>query len=311
MKGETRQAFTPRYNHHTEPEQAADLPLWMDRYLRKGIPFPATPRVAVRLTAQGAPIGALSVKDASQVRRVDFYYALGDRIPPARFWRSATAVRHGHTWEAELPVMDAWGDLHVFANVVYASGALLTSNLEHVIPAHIGPAAGTLRWSSALGQGREGLEHWYFTLAYTDPNISKTYLKIAEGGPAGHYLTLAPDLFGDPMQFTISSHIVGDPQFEGKPSMALAFETKGDFTEGLTVSVVQDDWGPHAKVFSATAEPAQLDTDWRTVKLPISKFVDLEGHSLTTWKGINKVEIKGKTRKSDPPCFARFQWVAE
>jgi len=311
MKGETRQAFTPHYNHHTEPEQGADLALWMDRYLRQGKPFPASPRVAVRLNGQGIPIGRLTVKEATQVRRVDFYYALGDRIPPARFWRAVVAERRGNEWRALLPVMDTWSDLHFFANVLYNSGALLSSNLEHVIPAHIGPAEASLEWKATLDQWSDHLKHWYFTAGYTDPNISKPYLRIEDGGPADQYLTLVPDLFGDPMQFSISSHIVGDPQFEGRPGMALAFDTKGAYVEGLTVSAVQDDWGPRARIFSATVDPSQLGKDWRSVKLPISKFVDSEGHSLTAWRGVNKLEIKGKAGKSGPPCFARFQWVVE
>src|SRR5438132_13645309 len=106
--------------------------------------------------------------------------------------------------------MDTWEDVYPFTNVVYNSGVFLTSNLGHGIPGQIGKAKATLAWSPALEQGRDGLENWYYTAGYTDPNITKTYLRIGDGGPSGHYLTLNPDLFGDPMDFTVSSHIVGD-----------------------------------------------------------------------------------------------------
>jgi len=311
MPAPTRQAFTPRYNHHTEPEQGADLPLWMDQYLRHGKPFPASPRIAVRLNAKGVPTATLSVPEPSQVRRVDIYYSLGDGIPPARFWRSAPAFRHGDTWEAELPILEPWNDVAAFGNIVYNSGVVLTSNLAHVIPEQIGKPVSTLVWSPVLEQGRDGLEHWYYTLAYTDPNITKTYLQIGDGGPAGHYLTLGPDLFGDPMEFTISSHILGDAQFEGRPGMALTFETKGDYTEGLTISIVRDDWGPHSKIFTTKIEASQLGPDWKAVKLPVSRFVDSEGRPLDAWKGINKLEIRGKAHKQGTPCFAQFHFAPE
>ena len=39
-----RQVFTPRYNHHIEPHEAPDLPLWMEWHLKgKGGPWPKTP----------------------------------------------------------------------------------------------------------------------------------------------------------------------------------------------------------------------------------------------------------------------------
>jgi len=47
------------------------------------------------------------------------------------------------------------------------------------------------------------------------------------------------------MTFNLSTHLLGDPQFQGRAGRALAFWLKGGFTaEGLTISVIENDWGP-------------------------------------------------------------------
>src|SRR5207248_1532453 len=91
VRAPVRQAFTPRYNHHIEPEQGEDLERWMDWQLRGGAPFPGTPELAIRLDARGAPAAALRIPVVARVRRVAIYYSLGDQWPSNRFWRSAAA----------------------------------------------------------------------------------------------------------------------------------------------------------------------------------------------------------------------------
>ena len=53
---EIRWAFTPRYRHHIAAEQGADLPLWMDAYLKGKEPFPKSPVAEVRLATDGVPL---------------------------------------------------------------------------------------------------------------------------------------------------------------------------------------------------------------------------------------------------------------
>src|SRR5262249_54524592 len=43
----TRLAFTPRYNHHIAPEQAANLEKWMEWHLKGGRAFPKTPQLKI------------------------------------------------------------------------------------------------------------------------------------------------------------------------------------------------------------------------------------------------------------------------
>jgi dienelactone hydrolase len=308
-RGPVRQSFTPRYNHHIAPEQASNLERWMDWHLRDGKPFPATPRLTIALNAENIPRAQVAVKEGREVQQVEIYYALGDKIPPARYWRSAPVPQNAGRWEAVLPIMDAGDSLTVFANVRYRSGVCLSSNLTHAIPARIGPAKATLLWSPTLEHGRDGLENWVYTAAYTDPNISASYLRTQADGQYGPCLTLNTDLFGNPMTFNISTHLLGDPQFQGRERSALAFRVKGGFTEeGLTVSVIENDWGPRSKTYSARIEKTALDSGWQEIVLPPSRFVSADGKTLTDWKGVDRLEIRGAASKQEPPCFARFRW---
>lgn len=308
-RGPVRQAFTPRYNHHIEPEQGTSLEKWMDWHLRDGKPFPATPRLRIALNSEKIPLAQIDMKETREVEKIEVYYALGDKIPPARYWRSAPVSKKGNRWEAVLPVMETSENLTAFANIQYTSGVCLSSNLAQTIPARLGAARATLRWSPRLEQGRDGLENWYFTAAYTDPNINATYLRTQTDNENGSYLTLQPELFGDPMTFNLSTHLPGDPQFRGREGSALAFWVKGGFTaEGLTVSVIENDWGPRSKTYSAQIAKPAPGSGWQEIVLPLSRFISADGKTLTDWKNIDRLEIRGAASKKEPPCFARFHW---
>ena len=138
------QAFTPRQNHHIAPAQGRDLPAWMDYQLKGGPAFPASPTVALQLTPSGIP-RATATTGAESVAHVDVYYSLTDKPPPNRFWRSVRRHADGVNWHAELPVIDVWEPLFTFANVHYASGICLTTNLERRVPGVLGKARATLR----------------------------------------------------------------------------------------------------------------------------------------------------------------------
>src|SRR5262249_41650025 len=53
VRAPVRQAFTPRYNHHIEPEQGRNLALWMDRHLKNGPVWPDSPRLQLALNEHG------------------------------------------------------------------------------------------------------------------------------------------------------------------------------------------------------------------------------------------------------------------
>ena len=207
--------------------------------------------------------------------------------------------------------MDVWQEVFAFANVTYASRVCISSNLAHVLPGQLGKTRATLRWSPDLEHGRDGFENWYFTVAYTDPDNDTTHLRTGSDAEKGPYLTLNPEIFGDPMHLDISSHIIGDPQHAGREGMALSFLSKGGFGEaGLKVSVVENDWGPRSRTYTATLKKEELTPGWVRVVLPLSRFTSAEGKSPARWQDLDKLQLQGSVSKREPPAFTRFRWVA-
>jgi len=144
----------------------------VDRHLRSGPSWPKAPLLEIRLDDGGSPVGAVTADRSGEVRRVDVHYSLDDKVPGARFWRTARVDSAPGGWKASLPVADAWKSLSAFANVYYVSGVCLSSNLAQVTPGQLGRARATLLWSPRLDDDAGGIHTWYFVPAYVDPNVS-------------------------------------------------------------------------------------------------------------------------------------------
>src|SRR5262249_352501 len=149
-----------------------------------------------------------------------------------------------------------------------------------------------------------GLEHWYFTSAYTDPMLDWSYLQTGDDPEAGPYIGMRLAHSGDPVAARLSTHLIGDPQFRGREGQALAFACRGAFTDaGLSVTLIEDDWGLRARRFVAKIPKAELDANagWRRIELPLERFADADGKPPTSWNSIDKLELEGNAQKSDPP----------
>jgi hypothetical protein len=280
----------------------------MDWHLKQGKKWPGSPSVRVEIGADGVPVAEVKADRQREVDSVAVYYGLGERMPQARYWRSPAGDARDNHGRYKLPVHDSWQPLLVFANVTYKGGICLSSDLVQVIPAQLGKAKATLLPSLDLEQ--RFLEDWFFTSGYTDPSRDDTYLQREALSSLPAHLTLNPKLFGDPMNFTLSSHLVSDPQFQGPPGAAYSFECRGAFTrDGLTVIAYQHDWSPRARSFTAKVTPAELAASWRTVTLPPERFTGPAGERLTAWADVQRMEIRGAAARSAPPCFRDFRWV--
>jgi len=308
--GPTYQAFSPGTDHHVEPREGRDLALWMDWHLKGAAPWPKPPTLRLTLNQNGTPEGVVVADAASEVSDVDVYYALGDKRPQARFWRRVPAERVGQEWRASLPVMDTWEDLRAFANVTYHKGVCLSTSLQHTIPAQHGKARATLTCQQAIEYGTNGLDHWKFLGAYTDPVVDWEYLKTGRDELVGPSIGFNTERLGDPVPVQLYTYVLGDPQFQGRDGAALAIQARGEFTkEGLTFTVIEQDRSLQTRSYSAMVLPSDLARGWHEVILPLSRFVDKQGHSPNHWQDLDKLEIRGKAARRDPPQFARLRWV--
>ena len=308
--GPVYQAFSPRTDHHIEPREGRDLALWMDWQLKDAAAWPKTPPLKVTLDRQGIPEAVVTLDSPDTVSSVDVYYYLGDKRPQVRFWRSAIAEQQAGRYRAALPVMDTWDDLRAFANVTYKSGVCLSTSLHHVIPAQLGKARATLSSQAALEAWTNGLDGWKFLGAFTDPSMDWEYLRTNRDAQLGPLLSFNTERLGDPVPVQLSTCILGDPQFQGREGLALAFQVQGDFIgEGLTLTLIEQDKSLQARSYSVNITKNDLTPGWREVVLPLSRFTDKDKRTPRGWQDIDKLEIRGKASRQNPPRFARFRWL--
>lgn len=325
-----RVAFTPRYNHHIEADQAANLPAWMDWQLKDGPPFPGEPKIDLRLNHDGDTLAGVRADDARHVEHVDVFYTLGDLAPPNRYWRKAATIRTKTGWEAKLPVVKTAQTLRAFANVLYQSGVCLSTDMPRTVPQHLGSARATLEWSPTPDvTGDEPGAPFVFATANTDPNVSRTYFIRATEPADRDAVCINPAIFGDRIPFDIISHYLGDPAYAGRDGMLLSFEYQGSFlpdaqpevagkkkssvsdVPGFTVQISAGDFTPRFRGYRAHVETQAPTTGWQPIRLPLSQFRNDKGEPLASWRGLDKIAIRGVTLKHNPPKFARFRWLSK
>ncbi len=116
---DVRYAFAPHLNHRFTPPFSIARPLWIDRHLKNGMPFPATPRSQLDLnTKHRQPEFLVVADDSMPISHARVYYSI-DADPQARFWRAAETKQRETGWSAKLPVMSTDDPLFVFANIHY------------------------------------------------------------------------------------------------------------------------------------------------------------------------------------------------
>ena len=308
IEGPHWQAFTPRYNHHIAPDLGANLAAWMDYQLRGGPAFPSSPTVELTVAAEGIPTA--TVKGGTDgMERVDIFYSLGDKPAPNRYWRRANSQRVDASWNGELPVIDTWEPVFAFANAHYASGLCLSTQLAQAVPAQLGKARATIREGDPF-ESRQAAESWFFATAYTDPVVSKQLMLLYDSQDHAHVVTLNPELFGSSINFNIATHLLGDPQFAGKPGQTLAFDCSGGFGElGMTVTVTEKEWTPLGKSYAAKVSTHELSTDWKTVMLPLSRFQTADAKSAESWRQLDKIQLQGTTTKENPLRVGNLRWI--
>ena len=315
VKGPVRWAFTPRTNHHIAPREGVDLPMWMDWQLRGYPAWPKSPVVNLNVDAQGIPQATVYVDDHDDVKSVELFYSLGDRLPAARYWRSVELSETTAGLQYSTPIKNLDEPLLAFANVTYQSGVTLSSNMPTVLPRDLpatpsSPVRATLEWTPELADALGKFDNWFFTAGSTDPTRKINYL-VTETDDGGPYLTHDPELLphGGPVQF--STHIVGDPQHIGRPGDALVFEYRGDFDEkGLAVRAIENDWSPLSKTYAAqipplppgegrgegAPPPETKSPNWRQVTLSLNQFKTTDGAELKDWSKVQRLELLGNSK---------------
>jgi hypothetical protein len=295
-------AFTPRYRHHISAELENDLPLWMDTWLKRSMPvWPKTPEAAVSLDRKGIPQLTVTPDKSKRISRVDLFYAVENRNPKNRFWRSADGPTSGKSWSASLPVLAADQPLFAFANVHYESGICLSSPLVTAIPAQLGKAKATDKPSLLIDDFAHGTDDWIVLLAGPDPIPPMPYLVTNAVGPNGKrgVTTRAAAL---------STHKIGDPKWRGPDGAKLQFEVYANAARELKIAVIANERTKEAKEWKAAHKLAD-SAQWQRVSLTAEDFKDEKSEPLPDWRAVQLLEISSVGVQTSQPIYADFRWI--
>ena len=90
----------------------------------------------------------------------------------------------------------------------------------------------------------------------------------------------------------------------------LSFDCKGGFdTGGLLLTFSEGEWMPGQINYQARVTQEEVTGGWKTVLVPLSKFVDEKGASPATWSKVDRIVLAGVATHAEPPLFGNFRWV--
>jgi dienelactone hydrolase len=305
VKGPYRAVFTPKYTHHVEPDQGASLPIWMDRWLKNGKEIPRSPIVEIQNVAGRLSL-SVSPDRGSNIESIRMHYSIENEYPITRFWRDVIST-NGKPESGALDYLDANRPVYAFANVFYADGLCLSSNLAVVVPAKLNLSDSSDEASLLIDDFADGYRDWIFVPAYTDPTEDWTYLRLGVGPDGTAGLTLNPNRIRD--SFHIGTNKPGDPKWRGPVGAKLAFSVQCTEPNQLSVDVIERQWQFESKTFTAQIV-VPGGKGWREIVVSTSDFLD-DGVALANWNAVDRLELRAKNWKGDLPLFGRFRWIPD
>ncbi len=303
VEGKCRWSFTPRYNHHIAAEQGNNLPLWMDTWLKDSkIKWPKTPKATVTLDKQGVLQLPITPDNSRDVKKVELFYAIENRNPKNRFWRSVEGEAKNKTWKGSLPILDVNEPVFAFANVLYTSGICLSSPLVTKTPAKLGRAIATDSTSLLLGDFANGTDGWTTTSPTPDPLPPIPCLIVNAVGPDGRngITTLG--------QIPLRTYKVGDPKWRAPDGAKLEFQIYSTTARDVKLAVYENEMTKDAKKFSANQKLTK-SAEWRTVVLELKDFKTESGEVLSDWKKVKLLEVATSDSSTPQPIYSDVRWV--
>jgi dienelactone hydrolase len=305
-----RQAYTPRYNHHIEPREGRDLPLWMDWHLKNvGGPWPDSPTIQI-IGGRPVPQIVVTADRSTEVQAVEIDYALNAPYSGCRFWRTAQPVKADDgTWRADAPITAPSDMLYALANVSYTSGVTLSSPVVTSAAANLPGVQATLMWQAEIDR-MESHQQWYYVPAYTDPCIAETYFRDWETPDATRCFTLNAAMWqGNPVHIDIATFALSDPQFRGRSGCRLLLDYWADLPwTALSARVLEDECRPTRRVYTMTLECPAAAPQWRTLVVNLESLRDDKNQSLADWSRVSGLELVGTAPAGKPPAFRHLRW---
>lgn len=320
------QTYTPHFNHHSEPAESAVLPMWMDRWLKAGEPWPASP--ALRLEIAATPRALVSPEQHGLVDSVRIFYSL-DPYPQSRFWRSAEVSRRGASWTAPLPLTDTTRGLWVYATVRYQSGLLLSSRMARANASEL-HKCGVLQTDppqALIDDFRNGARDWFVPSVPPNPLLGEArYFETADGPYGGRAVAVQPERGP---RWRMATRKTGDPKWRGPAGAALELVMQSRDPHSIVVLATENEWRrpKRTRIFAAKVQ-LRGGAAWEHLHVGLEQFHPLEGEgALKSWNDVNLLTIEsqyqaraasrdggtvqwmGEPWQGPPPLIGRVAWI--
>ena len=305
LRCEWRQIHTPLFRHHIGVHEGQDLPLWMDTFVKgNGLAWPHAPEAKVSLGTDGVP--RMEVKtDASQtITNVALFYAVENRNPKNRHWRSAKAERAGNRWRAPLPVLDTNQPLFAFANVYYANGIALGTALVRVTPATLGNAKATDQPSLILASASDDFAGWATASPATDPLPPVPVTMVVTNLPDG------PRALTTGVRLPLQTRRPGDPKWRAPKGAALRLQFNARVDGELAVRVIENDMVAGMATYECKLRLVS-SPGVQTATLALGDFTPLRGAPLESWQKVHVLELDYLTGRGGEFSVVNAEWAPQ
>ena len=271
--------------HHNTEKIGQNTKMWLEKHvLNKEVFWPQHPQSVLNLDADGVPQLVVKPSNPERVKNVEIYYALKNPSWLSRVWRDVAVLREGDRWVAKLPVINIDDYVFSYANVMYDTTAVLSTNFNAVIPSKLGQAKATDTVSNELsGEGKTG--SW------------SNVVEVEGTGGIKGFRCIDNKKGFENTQMT-------DPKWSAPAGAELHFKFYCTEPQTLLVKVGN---------YSGTIEITASD-EWQEMVLPKEKLFSIHNakSSLPNWSNIPSLEFKPKgSADITKILFANFKWLVK
>ena len=270
--------------HHNTEKIGQDCKMWLEKYvLNKEIFWPAHPKAELKLDTEGVPTLTVTPSHPERVKKVEIYYALKNPVWISRAWRDAEPVKKGNAWTSSLPVLNVDDYVFAYANVIYDTTVVVSTDFKAAIPAKLGKAKATDKASDVIYSGDGGIGIW--------SNVAEVE---GVGGIKGFRCINNREGLG--------TDRMSDPKWQAPKNGELSF--KFYCTEPQTLIFTAGDYSGEIQITAS-------DT-WQEMVIPKENLFNRHNPKATlqNWEKVSTISFKPKAGADITKIiFAQFKWV--
>jgi hypothetical protein len=233
--------------------------------------------------APGVPELRVAPASPERLQKVEMYSAQKEPVCMNRIWRDITAAKQGDTWVAKMPVLNVNDYVFGYANLIYDTTVVRSTDFNAAIPSKLGSAKAT-DTAAALYTGDGGIGAW--------SNVVETE---GIGGIKGFRCT--------DYKLGTGTDLTTKPEWRApSPKAQLGF--KFYCTQPQTLILTAGDFATEIEVTAA-------EDRWQDMQIPANKLINAANQQhIASWKGVAAIQLKPKADADiTKVLFAKFKWV--